>query len=158
MRGKGVEVSGAAARGNQHQDDQHGPHHNEQVDWTHDQRTTARKQRALDLSRRLLTRFGLGEDTLLVIGKCMIAGTSWFLAETLLQGPSATFAPFSAVLIVHGTVSQSISHSVHFAVAMIAGVVLTGLLARLWARACSCSPRSSCWPWRSGLCRQSRRR
>lgn len=97
-----------------------------------DQQAPSRKDRALERGRRLLTRVGLGGDTLLVIGKCAIAaGISWFLAETLLQAPSATFAPFSAVLIVHGTVSQSISHSARFVTAMIAGVVLTGLLAPL---------------------------
>lgn len=92
----------------------------------------SRTDRALERGRRLLARAGLGGDTLLVIGKCMIAaGVSWFLAETLLQAPSATFAPFSAVLIVHATVSQSLSHSARFVAAMLAGVVLTGLLAPL---------------------------
>lgn len=92
----------------------------------------SRTDRALERGRRLLARAGLGGDTLLVIGKCTIAaGVSWFLAETLLQAPSATFAPFSAVLIVHATVSQSLSHSARFVAAMLAGVVLTGLLAPL---------------------------
>lgn len=107
-------MSATTAQGEQQQADQ------ERGTW---------KDRALERARRLLNRFGLGGDTLLVIGKCVLAaGLSWFLAEDLLHAPSATFAPFSAVLIVHGTVSESISHSVRFVAAVIAGVALAGVL------------------------------
>lgn len=83
-------------------------------------------------ARQMLGLAGLGGDTLLLIVKCVIAaGISWFLAEDLLGFSSPTFAPFSAVLLMHGTVAQSISHSLRYVLAMLGGVVLAGLLAPL---------------------------
>ena len=83
-------------------------------------------------ARQVLGWFGLGGDTLLVIIKCVLAaGISWYLANNLLQMSSPTFAPFSAVLLVHSTVAQSVAHAGRYVLAMIGGVALAGVLSPL---------------------------
>lgn len=82
--------------------------------------------------RDVLGRAGIGGDTLLVLAKCTLAALlSWFVAERLLRMPTPTFAPFSAVLIVHGTVARSLSHSGRYLLAMLGGVALAGALSPL---------------------------
>lgn len=81
---------------------------------------------------RALSRAGLGGDALLVIVKCVVAaGLSWYVAADLLRMSSPTFAPFSAVLVVHATVAESVSHSARYVLAMLGGVALAGVLSPL---------------------------
>ncbi|RCW45350.1 uncharacterized membrane protein YgaE (UPF0421/DUF939 family) [Halopolyspora algeriensis] len=79
-----------------------------------------------------LERFGLSSDALLLIVKSVVAATlGWLIAEVVLNAPSSTFAPFSAVLMLHATVSRSVNHSFGFAAAMTGGVALAGALVPL---------------------------
>lgn len=92
----------------------------------------ARLQRVVDLIRRGIGHAGPDRDTLLLILKSGIAATAaWLLAHVVLQAPSATFAPFSALLMVQVTIAQSLDQSVRYALAVVAGVVVAGLLAPL---------------------------
>ncbi len=82
--------------------------------------------------RRGLGYHGPDRDALLLILKSAIAATiAWVLADVVLQAPSATFAPFSALLMVQVTVSKSLDQSVRYAVAVSSGVALAGLLSPL---------------------------
>ncbi|MDR7301429.1 FUSC family protein [Haloactinomyces albus] len=77
----------------------------------------------------VLERFGLNNDALLLMLKSVVAATlAWFIAEDVLGAPSSTFAPFSAVLMIHATVSRSVNHSLRYVTAMVGGVVLAGIL------------------------------
>ncbi len=94
--------------------------------------TAEEQDRAGGLRARLrggLERAGLDDDALLLVGKSLVAATaSWIIAETIMKAPSSTFAPFSAVLIIHASVSRSVNHSVRYVIAMVSGVALSGLL------------------------------
>lgn len=79
---------------------------------------------------------GPDRDALLTILKSVIAATAaWLIANDLLGAPSATFAPFTALLMVQATISQSLDQSVRYAGAMVFGVVLAGLLTPVFGAA-----------------------
>ena len=79
--------------------------------------------------RRGVGHAGLERDTILLIVKSALAASlAWFIANDLLGAPSATFAPFSALLMVQVTISHSLFQSLRFAGAVIAGAIVTGLL------------------------------
>lgn len=79
--------------------------------------------------RRGFAHAGPERDTILLIVKSALAASlAWFVANDLLGAPSATFAPFSALLMVQVTIAQSLFQSLRYAGAVIAGVVLTALL------------------------------
>lgn len=63
---------------------------------------------------------------LLVFKGALAATLSWFLARDVLNAPSATFAPFSAVLMMQDTVSRSFDHALRYTAAMLGGIVLAG--------------------------------
>ncbi|GAA3358142.1 aromatic acid exporter family protein [Saccharopolyspora gregorii] len=66
-------------------------------------------------------------DTWLLLLKSVVAATlSWWIAAGALGAQAASFAPFSAVLLVHSTVSRSLNHSVRYLAAMVSGIVLAG--------------------------------
>lgn len=66
---------------------------------------------------------------LLLIVKSVIAATvGWLIANDLLGAPSATFAPFAALLMVQATISESLDRAARYAGAMVFGVVLVGLV------------------------------
>ncbi|MFP5069198.1 FUSC family protein [Pseudonocardia nantongensis] len=65
---------------------------------------------------------------MLIVKSALAASLAWFVANDLLGAPSATFAPFSALLMVQVTISQSLFQSLRYAAAVIAGAVVTGLL------------------------------
>ncbi|WP_197285026.1 FUSC family protein [Sciscionella sediminilitoris] len=56
------------------------------------------------------------------------ASAAWGIAAVVLGLPSATFAPFSALLTVRATVVQSIDQSLRYAAAVLVGVTLAGLV------------------------------
>lgn len=88
-----------------------------------------RMQRVIGLVRRAIEYPGPDRDALLLIVKGIVASTvAWVLANNVLAAPSATFAPLTALLMVHVTISQSLDHAVRYAAAMVGGVVLAGLL------------------------------
>lgn len=68
---------------------------------------------------------------LLIVKSALAASAAWALAQDVLGAPSATFAPFSALLMVQVTISQSLAQSLRYAGAVLLGVVLTGLLVPL---------------------------
>lgn len=89
-------------------------------------------QRVRNLIRRAVGHAGPDRDTLLLIIKSALAATiAWVLADLVLQAPSATFAPFSALLMVQVTVLRSLDQAFRYASAVVAGVVLAGLLSPL---------------------------
>ena len=66
---------------------------------------------------------------LLLIGKSVVAATAgWIIANDVLAAPSATFAPFAALLMVQATISESLDRAVRYAGAMVFGVLLVGAL------------------------------
>lgn len=105
-------------------------------DWT-------RWKRGLDRGfgriRRGLGYAGPDRDSLLLLGKSVLAATvAWLVADTVLQAPLATFAPFSALLMVQVTVAQSLYQSLRYVTAVLVGVCLAGgviplLGQQLWA-------------------------
>lgn len=89
-------------------------------------------RRIRDMFRRAFAHGGNDREVLLLVVKSALAATlAWVVADTLLQAPSSTFAPFSALLMVQVTVSQSMSQSVRFTIAVVAGVILVALAAPL---------------------------
>lgn len=92
----------------------------------------SRWQRLVCVVRRAFGHAGPDRDVLLLILKSVIAATvAWVLANNLLGATSATFAPFTALLMVQATISQSLDQSARYAGAMVFGVVLAGLLTPL---------------------------
>lgn len=92
----------------------------------------SRWQRALCVVQRAFGHAGPDRDVLLLILKSVIAATvAWVIANNLLGATSATFAPFTALLMVQATISQSLDQSARYAGAMVFGVVLAGLLTPL---------------------------
>lgn len=99
-------------------------------------RVRARWQRLSGSVRRGLGHPGPDRDVLLTIVKSVVAATAaWLIANNVLGAPSATFAPFTALLMVQATVSQSLDQSARYAGAMVFGVVLAGLLTPLFGAA-----------------------
>lgn len=91
-----------------------------------------RWQRMVCVLRRASGHAGPDRDVLLLIVKSVVAATAaWVLANNLMGAPSATFAPFTALLMVQATISQSLDQSARYAGAMVFGVVLAGLLTPL---------------------------
>lgn len=85
--------------------------------------------RVFDVVRRAFGHPGPDRDVLLLILKSVTAATlAWVIANNVLQAPSTTFAPFTALLMVQATISQSLDRSARYAGAMVFGVVLAGLL------------------------------
>jgi hypothetical protein len=83
--------------------------------------------RVIGSIRRGLGNAGSERETLLLVGKTVLAATvAWLVADQVLHAPSATFAPFSALLVVQVTIARSVYQSVRYASAVVVGVVLTG--------------------------------
>lgn len=79
------------------------------------------------IARETTNRVRAQSETWLLVSKAAVAATlSWWLAAEVLQANPASFAPFSAVLALHTTVSRSVYQSVRFMIAMVGGIVLTG--------------------------------
>ncbi|GAA4875051.1 FUSC family protein [Saccharopolyspora cebuensis] len=74
---------------------------------------------------------GYADTGLLVVKSAVAATVSWWIAAELLQAQAASFAPFSALLMVYMTVSRSVHHSVRYVVAMVGGILLAGALTTL---------------------------
>ncbi|MBK0868880.1 FUSC family protein [Saccharopolyspora sp. HNM0986] len=92
-------------------------------------RAKERAERLIGTLRRGLGHAGRDRDAMLSIVKSVFAAAvAWLIANNLLHAPSATFAPFTALLMVQATVSQSVDQSARYAAAMVAGVVLAGVL------------------------------
>lgn len=99
-------------------------------------RVRTRWQRLSGSMQRGLGHPGPDRDALLTIVKSVVAATAaWLIANNVLGAPSATFAPFTALLMVQATLSQSLDQSARYAGAMVFGVVLAGLVTPLFGAA-----------------------
>lgn len=85
-------------------------------------RTKERLQRAKQYA-------GHERDVVSFLTKAAIAAVvAWFLANNLLGWPEATFAPFSAVLLMQSTVYSSVLNSARYTAAMVVGVAVSGVI------------------------------
>lgn len=79
--------------------------------------------------QRALGSAGHERHTLLLTGKSALAATvSWLISYDLLNAQSPAFAPFSAVLIMHVTVYQSLVQSLRYVGAVASGVAVQAAL------------------------------
>ncbi|WP_028662077.1 aromatic acid exporter family protein [Saccharomonospora saliphila] len=97
--------------------------------------------RVRERGRALLDRARTGPDTWHLLLKCTLAASlSWWIAAEVLSASAASFAPFSAVLLVYATVARSVYHSIRYVGAMVAGIVLAGGLTSVLVRVSRRSP------------------
>ena len=102
----------------------------------HKTQIRTRWQRMVCVFQRAFGHAGPDRDVLMLLVKSVIAATAaWVIANHLLGAPSATFAPFTALLMVQATISQSLDQSARYAGAMVFGVLLAGLLTPLMGAA-----------------------
>ncbi|GAB3686805.1 FUSC family protein [Saccharopolyspora tripterygii] len=73
-------------------------------------------------------RFGGADRWLLILKSTVAATLAWVLAAEVLSASSATFAPFTSLLMMHVSVSRSIDHALRYAAAMLGGIVVAGVL------------------------------
>ena len=66
-------------------------------------------------ARRALAQRNLDRDNLLMLGKSVLAGTvAWLLASQVFDATHATFAPFSAVLLMQITIADSVQMAIRY--------------------------------------------
>ncbi|MGV0645366.1 FUSC family protein [Mycolicibacterium sp. XJ879] len=83
--------------------------------------------------RRALARRSFDRDNVLMLGKSVLAATvAWLLASQVFGASHATFAPFSAVLLMQITIADSVQMAMHYTGAVIVGVCLTGAIVLPW--------------------------
>ncbi|MGW7488210.1 aromatic acid exporter family protein [Streptomyces sp. NPDC054786] len=74
---------------------------------------------------RALGSDGYERHTALLVGKSTLAATiAWVISYNLLNAQSPAFAPFSAVLIMHVTIYQTLVQSLRYVGAVVAGVAV----------------------------------
>ncbi|WP_158546673.1 FUSC family protein [Halopolyspora algeriensis] len=96
------------------------------------QRLRRRGRNLVDDVRRAARFPGAERERLLLIGKSALAATiAWFVANNLLGAPSATFAPFTALLMVQSTIQLSMQQSWYYVLAVSIGVSATAVLGPL---------------------------
>lgn len=84
-------------------------------------------------ARRALAQRNLDRDNLLMLGKSVLAGTvAWLLASQVFDATHATFAPFSAVLLMQITIADSVQMAIRYTAAVVVGVCLAGALVLPW--------------------------
>lgn len=94
-------------------------------------RVTGAPGNVLAMLRRAKDHGGHEREIVLLVVKSTIAAVvSWALANQLGMS-SATFAPFSALLVVQSTVYRSVLNSLRFVAAVLAGVVVAGAVGPL---------------------------
>lgn len=77
--------------------------------------------------RRALPALAVDRNTALVLAKCVIAGTvAWIVATDVFHATYATFAAFSAMLLMHQTIAESVEKAVHYTAAVLLGITLVG--------------------------------
>lgn len=99
---------------------------------TTDREGTGRRAAMTRWWRRVFSYAGDERATVLVIGKSTLAATlAWVVAYDLLEARSPAFAPFSAVLIMQVTVYRSVTQSLRYVGAVVAGVLVQAALGLL---------------------------
>lgn len=77
--------------------------------------------------KRALPAVAVDRSTALVLAKCVIAGTvAWIVATDVFHATYATFAAFSAMLLMHQTIAESVQKAVHYTAAVLLGIALVG--------------------------------
>lgn len=75
----------------------------------------------------------MDRDTALMLGKCVIAGTiAWAVATNIFHASYATFAAFTAVLLMHQTIAESAEKALHYTAAVLVGIGLVGVVVQPW--------------------------
>lgn len=83
--------------------------------------------------RRALTQVRLDRETALALLKGVIACTgAWLLATKVFGSSHATFAAFSALMLVEITIADSVAKAVRYTAAMLAGIALAGAVVWMW--------------------------
>ncbi|SEH52877.1 hypothetical protein SAMN04489835_1004 [Mycolicibacterium rutilum] len=81
----------------------------------------------------LLTRLRMDREAALTLGKAAVAcTTAWILATRVFDARHATFAAFSALMLVEMTVADSVAKAVRYTAAMLAGIGLAGAAVWMW--------------------------
>lgn len=81
----------------------------------------------------LVDRIRWGRDTALMLLKSVVAATvAWVVATMVFGSDHATFAAFSAVMLVEMTVVDSVAKAVRYTAAMLTGIGLIGGAVWLW--------------------------
>ncbi|WP_133259056.1 aromatic acid exporter family protein [Mycolicibacterium sp. GF69] len=75
----------------------------------------------------------LDREAVLALVKAVIAcTTAWLLATRVFEASYATFAAFSALMLVEITIADSVAKAVRYTAAMLAGIGLAGAAVWLW--------------------------
>ncbi|MCV7282077.1 hypothetical protein H7J88_20825 [Mycolicibacterium flavescens] len=82
---------------------------------------------------RSLSRLRMDREAVLTLVKSVIACTiAWVLATWVFEARYATFAAFSALMLIDLTVADSVAKAVRYTAAMLTGVALVGGAVWLW--------------------------
>ncbi|MGE2692745.1 FUSC family protein [Mycolicibacterium pulveris] len=96
-------------------------------------RTPATLSGFVGRARRAMAQRNLDRDNVLLLGKSVLAGTvAWLLAAEVFNASHATFAPFSAVLLMQITIADSVQMAIRYTAAVVVGVCLTGAIVLAW--------------------------
>ncbi|MGV0717612.1 aromatic acid exporter family protein [Mycolicibacterium sp. XJ662] len=96
-------------------------------------RTRAALSAFVGRARRAMAQHNFDRDNVLMLGKSVLAATvAWLLASQVFGASHATFAPFSAVLLMQITIADSVQMAMHYTGAVIVGVCLTGAIVLPW--------------------------
>ncbi len=96
-------------------------------------RTPATLSALVGRAKRFAAQHSLDGDNLLMLAKSVLAGTvAWLLASEVLGASHATFAPFSAVLLMQITIADSVQMAMRYTAAVVVGVCLTGAIVLPW--------------------------
>ncbi|TFV55815.1 hypothetical protein E4P42_21570 [Mycobacterium sp. PS03-16] len=80
-------------------------------------------------AREALPAVAVDRDTAMMLIKTIVAATiAWLLAAEVFQAGHASFAPFSAVMLMQATISQSVDKSLRYTGAVVLGVLVSGVL------------------------------
>lgn len=82
---------------------------------------------------RFLSRLRMDREAALTLAKSVVAcTTAWILATWVFEARYATFAAFSALMLIDLTVADSVAKAVRYTAAMLTGVALVGGAVWLW--------------------------
>lgn len=96
-------------------------------------RTSATLSPFVGRAKRFAAQHSLDGDNLLMLAKSVLAGTvAWLLASQVFAASHATFAPFSAVLLMQITIADSVQMAIHYTTAVVVGICLTGAIVLPW--------------------------
>jgi hypothetical protein len=74
-----------------------------------------------------------GRDTVMILAKSVVAGAmAWTLATNVFHATYATFAAFTAMLLMHHTIAESIEKALHYTAAVLVGIGLVGVAVLPW--------------------------